>query len=50
MQAEQLLDYLHEHQTTRTLAEELAEVLVLRRRRDLAATTAPASDSRRIAS
>jgi ABC-type nitrate/sulfonate/bicarbonate transport system ATPase subunit len=29
MQAEQLLEYQHEHRTTRTLAEDLAEVLEL---------------------
>lgn len=50
MQAEQLLEYLHEHQATRALAADLAEALALRRSRVLAALAAPTSGSRRIAS
>jgi hypothetical protein len=50
MPAEQLLEYLHESPATRALAAELAEALVLRRRRVRAAANVKPSGSRRIAS
>ena len=49
-QLPQFLEYLHEHQATQTLAEELAEVLARRDRRNRAAVVGGEPRPRRIAS
>jgi hypothetical protein len=50
MATTQFLEYLHEHQATQVLADDLAAVLVMRGRADLLPKPRKNSDSRRIAS
>ena len=50
MTAVAFLEYLHRHDATRGLAEELAAVLVLRRRVDLVPSSVEPADWCRIAS
>jgi len=47
MTTPQLLDFLHEHPATQSLAEALAQVLVLRGRPDLIPVPLPIEEHRR---